>query len=166
MTVEAMLLKNRVENFLYDEASLLDKWKLKEWERLFTDDGEYFVPPLAYDDAETADPRKVLFIIDDNRQTIAARTDRMLRKDAYVESPHSRIRHTITNVRILSDDGKTLRVSANSIVYRARRGQVSVYVGEAFYTLVRDGDEFRIREKRVCLDNDLLQPQGSLAIIL
>ena len=164
--MDALILKDKIENFLYDEASMLDKWQLKEWESLFTSDGEYFVPPLAYDNAETADPRKVLFIIDDNRQTISARTDRMLRKDAYVESPRSRIRHSITNVRVLSDIGATLRVSANSIVYRARRGQVSVYVGEAFYTLVRDGNSFKIREKRVCLDNDILQPQGSLAIIL
>lgn len=164
--MEAIILKDRVENFLYAEAALLDNWKLKEWEALFTDDGEYFVPPLAYDGAETADPRKVMFIIDDNRQTIAARTDRMLRKDAYVESPRSRIRHSVTNVRVLEDRGATLRVSCNVAVYRARRGQVSFYIGEAFYTLLRVGNGFRIREKRVCLDNDLLQPQGSLAIIL
>ncbi len=164
--MEAMILKNKVENFLYDEASLLDNWKMDEWNALFTDDGEYFVPPLAYDGAETADPRKVMFIIDDNRETIRARTRRMLRKDAYVESPRSRIRHAVTNVRVLADKGDTVRVSANLAVYRARRGQVSLYIGEAFYTLVRYGEGFMIREKRVCLDNDLLQPQGSLAIIL
>ena len=164
--MEALLLKNKVEDFLYNEASLLDNWKMDEWNALFTDDGEYFVPPLAYDGAETADPRKVMFIIDDNRETIRARTRRMLRKDAYVESPRSRIRHAVTNVRVRERQGDRLRISCNLAVYRARRGQVSLYIGEAFYTLVPDGDSFKIREKRVCLDNDLLQPQGSLAIIL
>jgi 3-phenylpropionate/cinnamic acid dioxygenase small subunit len=43
---------------------------------------------------------------------------------------------------------------------------VTQYVGQAFYTLLPEGDTFRIREKRVCLDNDILQPRGSIGIIL
>lgn len=159
-------VKEHVERFIFDEVRLLDKWQLKQWEELFTEDGEYLVPPLNCDNAEIVTPRETLFFIADNRATIAARTERMLRKDAYVESPHSRIRHLVTNVSILSDDGVKLRVFANMAVYRARRGQVSTYVAEVFYTLVRDGDSYRIREKRVCLDNDILKPQGSLAVIL
>lgn len=159
-------LQYQVEQFLYHEAALLDRWQLKEWEALFTDDGHYLVPPLAYDGAETADPKQVMFIVDDNRDIIAARVNRMLRKDAWVESPRSHIRHLISNVRVLSDDGARLRVSAYTLVFRARRTQESFYVGETFYTLVRTGDSLRIREKRVCLDNDILQPQGSLAIIV
>jgi p-cumate 2,3-dioxygenase subunit beta len=164
--MDTMLLKDEVERFLFDEAGLLDKWKLKEWEALFTPDGEYLIPPMNIDDQEHANPTRVMFLIEDNHATISARTDRMLRKDAYVESPRSRIRHLITNVRIVSNDGQHLRVSCNLVVYRARRGQVSTYVAETFYNLLRQGNSFRIREKRVCLDNDVLQPQGSLAIIL
>ena len=36
--------RNDVEDFLYHEAQLLDEWKLKEWEALFTSDGSYYVP--------------------------------------------------------------------------------------------------------------------------
>jgi p-cumate 2,3-dioxygenase subunit beta len=164
--MKSLSLKEQVENFLYDESRLLDKWKLKEWEALFTDDGEYLVPPLNIDDADKVNPKDTLFFIADNRAMISARTTRLLRKDAYVESPRSRIRHLVTNVSILAEDENTLRISANLIVYRARRGQISTYVAEAFYTLVRENDSFKIRGKRVCLDNDILKPQGSLAIIL
>ena len=90
----------------------------------------------------------------------------MLKKTAHVESPRSNILHMLTTIRILADDGKTLRCCANFIVYRARRGQVTNYVGRYFHTLLHDGDGFRIQEKRACLTNDLLQPQGSIGIIL
>jgi len=163
---QTVSVKEHVERFLFDEVRLLDNWQLKQWEELFTEDGEYLVPPLNCKNGETASPRETLFFIADNRTTIAARTERMLRKDAYVESPRSRIRHLVSNVSILCDDGDKLRVSANMVVYRARRGQVSTYVGEVFYVLVRDEDSYKIREKRVCLDNDELKPQGSLGIIL
>lgn len=163
---QTVSVKEHVERFIFDEVRLLDNWELKQWENLFTEDGEYLVPPLNCRNAATVSPRETLFFIADNRATIGARTERMLRKDAYVESPRSRIRHLVTNVSVLADDGNTLKVSANMAVYRARRGQVSTYVAEVFYTLVRDEDSYKIRDKRVCLDNDELNPQGSLAVIL
>ena len=46
MVMDAEALLRKVERFLFDEAELLDTWKLKEWEALFTDDGRYNIPPL------------------------------------------------------------------------------------------------------------------------
>ncbi|MCY4426816.1 MAG: aromatic-ring-hydroxylating dioxygenase subunit beta [Halieaceae bacterium] len=143
-----------------------DKWQLEEWQTLFTEDGEYLIPPFNVENAETIDPSEKLFYIVDNRETLAARAERMSRKDAYAESPRSNIRHIVTNVSILSDNGSELRVTNNLVVYRFRRDELSTYVGEVYYDLVRQDTEFKIRCKRVCLDNDSLKPQGSLAIIL
>lgn len=166
MTAEARQLKDAVDQFLIDEAELLDSWRLKEWEALFTDDGRYLIPPLNEPEAATIEQGKVLFLAHDGRPMITGRVERLLKKSAYVESPRSNVRHMISNVRILSDGGDTLRVRSNFLVYRARRGQITEYVGQVFHILVRSGDCFRIREKRVCLDNDILQPQGSIGIIL
>ncbi|MCY4425438.1 MAG: aromatic-ring-hydroxylating dioxygenase subunit beta [Halieaceae bacterium] len=159
-------LQHAIEAFIYREASLLDTWQLEEWQSLFTDDGEYLVPPLNAENPETIDTTEKLFLIVDNRETLNARAERMMRKDAYAESPRSRIRHMVSNVSILSENGTEIRVTNNLVVYRFRRGELSTYVGTVHYDLVRTDGLFKIRRKRVCLDNDSLKPQGSLAIIL
>lgn len=45
MTAEpATALREQVEAFLFEEAALLDDWRLDDWVALFTDDGRYVVP--------------------------------------------------------------------------------------------------------------------------
>ncbi len=47
------LTRTEAEEFLFQEAALLDAWKLEEWANLFTDDGEYLIPAT---DAPEAGP--------------------------------------------------------------------------------------------------------------
>ena len=164
MNSDALL--RQVERFLFEEAALLDNWKLKEWEALFSADGRYYIPPLNTENADTIEQGKVLFLAHDDHRMITGRVERLQKKSAHVESPRSNVLHMLSNIRILEDDGSMLRCTSNFIVYRARRGQVTNYVGRYFHRLVRDGDSFKIQEKRACLSNDLLQPQGSIGIIL
>ena len=164
MTSETLL--RQVEGFLYAEAELLDNWKLKEWEALFLDDGRYHIPPLNCESPETIASGQVLFLAHDDRRMIKGRVERLLKKGAHVESPRSNILHMVTNIRIQEDDGMVLRAASYFHIYRAGRGQVTTYIGRYFHTLVRDGDSFKIQEKRCCLSNDVLQPQGSIGIIL
>lgn len=159
-------LRAAVENFLYREAELLDQWKLKEWADLFTADGAYLVAPLGSENPQKADPEKVLFLVADDHTRIKERVTRLLKKGAHAEYPHSRTRHTVSNVLIENDDGKTVHAAANFITYRARNREVVSYMGRTYFTLAREDDGFKIREKRVALDLEILAPQGSLAIIL
>ena len=159
-------LRAAVEDFLYREAELLDRWKLMEWEDLFADDGRYLVAPLGLEDPRHADPDAILFLVADDRTRIGQRVTRLLKKGAHAEYPHSRTRHAITNVVIESELGELVEAAANFIVYRARNREVVSYMGRLYVTLVRRNADFRIREKRACLDLEVLAPQGSLAIIL
>lgn len=159
-------LLREVETFILDEADLLDSWELERWQDLFTGDGRYLIPPLNVENPETIQQGHVVFLAHDDIRMIKGRVQRLLKKSAYAESPRSNVRHMITNVRLISEEGPEVRARATFMVYRSRRGIVTQYVGRYFYTLVREGDAFRIREKRACLDNDLLQPQGSIGIIL
>jgi 3-phenylpropionate/cinnamic acid dioxygenase small subunit len=43
---------------------------------------------------------------------------------------------------------------------------VDTYVGRYNYKLVVVGNELRIRERRVLLDNEALRPQGKISFIL
>jgi p-cumate 2,3-dioxygenase subunit beta len=158
--------RNEVEDFLYLEARLLDEWRLEDWEKLFTDDGRYLVPPVGIGNGDTADPASMLFLIADDRIRIRQRIIRLLKKSAHAEYPHSRTRHCITNVELRGNDDSGLRVSAAFTTHRIRRRELITYVGRLLYTLVRREDGLAIREKRACLDFDVLAPQGGLTLIL
>lgn len=157
------LTREQIEDFLYLEAELLDEWKLEEWADLFTEDGLYLIPPTGY---PSADHRRTLFIVSDNRHRIVERAKRLLKKEAHVEYPHSTTRHTISNVRIKDVQDETIFVRCNFIAYRTKREVLDVFVGHHEYKLVEQEGKIKIREKRVILDLDALRPQGKVSIIL
>jgi p-cumate 2,3-dioxygenase subunit beta len=159
-------LRATVEDFIFREAELLDRWRLPEWETLFTDDGRYLIAPLGLDDPEHADPEAVLFLVADDRTRIGQRIARLMKKGAHAEYPHSRTRHTVSNVIVESADETHIRAAANFITFRARNREVVTYMGRIYYHLAQGASGLRVREKRVCLDLEILAPQGSLAIIL
>lgn len=155
-----------VQQFLFHEADLIDHWRLEEWSALYAANGRYLIPPLNSTDPASQDDTKTLFLLADDKVMLDARAKRMLKKTAFVENPRSHVRHMIANVRIVSDDGARIVVAANFCVYRIRRGVIGTYIGEYRHRLLRDGTAFLIEEKRVCLDLDRLDPQGSIGIIL
>jgi p-cumate 2,3-dioxygenase subunit beta len=155
-----------VSAFLFREARLLDDWRLPEWEQLFAEDGCYLVPPVGVENAASADPATVLFLVADDRQRVHQRCIRLMKTTAHAEYPHSRTRHMLSNIEVLSEDVSGLRISAYFSTYHVRHREISVYMGQLLYRLVRSGESFLIREKRACLDLDALQPQGALAFIL
>src|SRR5712691_9339208 len=118
--------RTTIEDFLYEEAALLDEWRLQEWLDLLTEDATYEVPST---DTPDGDSRTSLFIIADNIERIRSRVNQLLGKAAWAENPPSRTRRLISNVRILTADGDTIRATANFIVYRMRVDQVDTYVG-------------------------------------
>lgn len=166
MTIISSDLHRQVEAFLFAEADLLDEWRLKEWEALLTPDARYLVPPIGVPGNDRLEPDTTLFIAADEREMIAARVERMMGKTAYAENPRSNIRHMISNLQILSAQGDEIRTSANFCVYRIRRAEIVTFIGRYLHTLVRSGDSLRIKEKRACLDIDVLRGQGGLSIIL
>ncbi len=157
------ITRAEVEEFLYEEAALLDAWRLREWLGFLTDDATYEVPST---DAPDGDARTTLFLVADNLDRLRSRVNQLLGKTAWAENPRSRTRRLITNVRILDVDGDTVRVAANFVVYRMRMGHVDTYVGRYEHTLVRRDGALRIRHRRAILDLEALRPHGKVSIIL
>ncbi len=152
----------QVEDFLYREAALLDAWQLDEWLELLAEDATYRVPS---NDAPGSDPRAALFIIADDRARIRARVTRLKDRSAHAEFPPSRTRRLISNVRIVAVD--PLRVEANFVVYRFRRGEdVRQYVGTYKYTLRETQGGLRIAAREAVLDAMELGSLGAVSFIL
>jgi p-cumate 2,3-dioxygenase subunit beta len=159
-------LRSSVEDFLFREAELLDQWRLGDWAELFAPDGRYLVAPLNLDDPASADPDAVLFLVADDRTRIGQRVSRLMKKGAHAEYPHSRTRHMVSNVLIEDTEPGEVLAVANFVTFRSRNREVMSYMGRLYYRLAPAPDGFRIREKRVALDIEILAPQGGLAIIL
>jgi len=153
-----------VEDFLYREADLLDEWRLDDWLALLAEDATYRVPS---NDRPGADPRETLFTIADDMNRIRARVKRLKSAHAHAESPRSRTRRMIHNVRLHGQEGDLLRVSANFVVYRFRRLQPTrEYVGRYDYALRLDGESFLIKDRRAVLDSTALAELGAVSFIL
>ena len=151
-----------VEDFLYHEAALLDAWRLDEWLALLTDDATYRVPS---NDQPESDPKAAVFTIADDMRRVRARVARLKDPHAHAESPRSRTRRLISNVRIVEQ--APLRVEANFVVYRYRGNEdVRTYVGRYRYTLVRQDGGLRIKAREAILDAMELASLGTVSFIL
>lgn len=162
--IDAMLLQHRVQNFLFHEADLLDRWRLAEWEALFADEARYLVPPTDVDGDE-ADPDKSLFYIFDDRTRIHERVVRLDKKGAHSEFPRSKTRHLVSNVRARRE-GDAITASASFAVWRSKDGSTDIFVGHYAYRLIEAADALRIAEKKCVLDLDALRPHARISILL
>ena len=155
-------LRQEVEDFLYEEAALLDDWQLDDWLALFTEDTRYVVPTT---DLPEGDPRQDMVFIDDDMVRLRARVTRLNSRHAHREYPWSRTRRFISNVRITEVQGENIFVTGSCLVYRIRMGQVDPYVGRFNYQLTRVEGKLKIRYRRAELDLEALDAHGAVSII-
>jgi len=158
----SQVTRAEVEEFLYEEAALLDAWKLDEWLALLTEDAYYRVPS---NDRPDSDPRGTLFTIADDIARIRSRVTRLKDRNAHAEFPPSRTRRIVTNVRITAQD--PLRVEANFVVHRYRSNEdLRQFVGHYRYLLRREGGKLRIAGREAILDAMELASLGAVSFIL
>ena len=155
--------RQEVEDFLYQEAALLDEWRLDEWLTLFTEDARYVVPST---DLPKGDPATTLSLIDDDMVRLRGRVARLNSRRAYREFPWSRTRRIISNVRITAVEGDQLHVAASFLVYRVRKEEAHPFMGQYLYVLARVDGQLKIRSRRAELDLEALVPHGTVSIIL
>lgn len=153
-----------VEDFLYHEADLLDRWKLDDWLGLLTDDASYFVPP---NDKPDADHRFTLFTVADDIVRLRERIIRLKDPNCHAEFPPSRTRRMISNVRIVGTDDRLILVEANFAIFRHRRNEpVREFIGRYKHKLRNTGDGLKIAERRAILDAEELGQMGSVSFLL
>lgn len=168
MAVGLDLSRAEAEDFLYDEADLLDGWDLEAWLALCTDDVVYEVPATGLPDGS---PATSLFLIHDDRFMLESRIKRLLSRNAHAENPRSRTRRLITNVRVgPAGDGDgaadEAAVRASFHVIRFRDDAMHHYVGRYSYRLRAVDGQLRIAHRRAALDADSLRHSGGKVSIL
>jgi p-cumate 2,3-dioxygenase beta subunit len=157
-------LRLEIEEFLFEEAELLDQWRLHEWLEMVALECQYLVPAT---DKPDGDPTTDLFLIQDDRFLLEQRVNSLLTRSAHAEYPHSRTRRQVTNVRATDTGAGQIHVDANFSVYRVRTETFDTYVGHYRHLLTREADgTLRFVVRKAVLDLDALRPQGKVSIIL
>ena len=152
-----------LQQFLFAEAELLDGWELAEWLELFTVNCRYVVPST---DEPSGDPAERLGLIDDDHTRLTARVDRLLSRRAAREFPLSRTRRLITNVRIDAQDEESVVVRSSFAIFRFHRLESHQFVGRYRHQLRLESGVWKIEERRAELDHEVLDPQGTVSIIV
>lgn len=161
---DKLMLRLRVEDLLFLEADLLDRWRLDEWLALYTADAYYHVPPSDVD-GDTATPDTALFYIMDDRIRLAERVTRLSKIGAHSEHPRSKVRHLVSNVRV-SREGETIRARSSFVVWRSKDVTSDAYVGHYMHDIVECDGRLMIAGKKCVLDMEALRPHGRISIIL
>ncbi|HEV2169803.1 MAG TPA: aromatic-ring-hydroxylating dioxygenase subunit beta [Candidatus Binatus sp.] len=159
--IAAMVRQYEVERFYYDEAALLDAHRYEEWLALFSDDANYFMPIRRTRmqrelDKEFTQPGEMAFF-NDTKSLLAGRVAKLKSGRSWAEDPPSRTRHLITNVRILSDDGRKLEVESNFHLYRTRlNSEETSWIGSRRDVLRRVEGSFQIADRKIYLEQTVL----------
>jgi 3-phenylpropionate/cinnamic acid dioxygenase small subunit len=153
-------LQHSVEQFLYLEAELMDEWKIEEWLELIAPDFSYFVPTrqnrLSRELAKEFSDEKSVAYFHEDRPRLVMRLEKLRTGMAWAETPPSRVRHLITNVRIRPCEAAgEYQVDSSFYVYRSRmEREIDHFVGRR-YDVLRESEtaaRWEIASRRVVLD--------------
>lgn len=149
-----------LEQFLYDEADLLDAWRFDDWLTLLADDIHYWAPVR-----ENRLHRERRYEMhgpgagahfDDTRELLVERVERLKTHMAWAEEPSSRTRHLVTNIRVhLGAEPGEFDVESSFHVFRTRAERdLDSVIGKRF-DLIRRTDRvygFEIARRTIVFD--------------
>jgi 3-phenylpropionate/cinnamic acid dioxygenase small subunit len=160
--LETHLLRLEIEDFLWNEADLLDEHEYDEWLDLFTDDATYWMP-IRRNVASREMAREYtnegpdLSWYTDDKPTLEKRVRQIKTGYHWAEEPFSRVTHMVSNIRVLSWDGNEARVKCRFLFYRNRHlDEESTFIGKRIDTLRRVGNQWKIARREIYLDESVL----------
>ncbi|MBJ22092.1 MAG: hypothetical protein GY910_27985 [bacterium] len=164
----------RVEQFYYREARILDERKFQQWLGLVTEDIRYTIP-ARHVPLNDSSMRGTEALHDEDREisrcdvdelpfreedllTLAVRVDRNFKINAWAETPAARTRRFITNIEVWAADTEgEFRAYSNFMLSFSRHGTENyTYTGQRRDRLRVDGDAFKIAEREVILEENVI----------
>jgi len=161
-TLDQLILRHRVEQFLNHEAELLDTRQFEAWLDLFADDLRYWMPVthnrnFGEWDGEHTREGEDLNWFDEGKFELEQRVKQILTGLHWAEEPISRTCHMFSNLQIAGDDGEKVETKCRFIVYRNRNEtETDFFVGKRHDSLGRVGDSFFITRRAIFLDQSVL----------
>ncbi|MGY1806966.1 3-phenylpropionate/cinnamic acid dioxygenase subunit beta [Blastococcus sp. SYSU D00669] len=155
---------HEIEQFLYDEADLLDSWQFDEWLTLIAPDIHYWMPTRTnrlqrQRHLETGGLGDAAYF-DETYEHLEQRVRRLRTGMAWAEDPPSRTRHMVSNVRVRSTDiDGTYELDCAFFIYRTRlEREMDMFVGRRNDVVRRAANAygFEIARRTILLDQATL----------
>jgi 3-phenylpropionate/cinnamic acid dioxygenase small subunit len=162
LTLEQVCLEREIENFLYDEAELLDTRQFEDWLDLLTADIRYWMPMrrnIKFDNQEHEDTREQQDMnwFDEGKETLTQRVQQLLTGVHWAEEPLSRVCHMVSNVRLMSVTPDEVQVKSRFLIYRNRQqDETDIFVGKREDTLRKVDGAWKIARRKIILDQSVL----------
>lgn len=144
--------------FLYKEARHLDDREWEEWLDCYSKDAEYWMPCWDDNDQPTTDPKsQVSLIYYPNRCGLEDRVFRIQTERSSASTPEPRTNHMLTNIEVLAENDGHAEVRYNFQTLSHRYRVTDHYFGTVYLTLAQEGEELKIKKKKVILKNDYIR---------
>ena len=168
----------QVEQFLYREARLLDSRQFRRWIDLLADDLRYWIPMRSnrysaasksisildgsrYEEDDLSKKSDQAFM-DEDKDSLRRRVDRLDTGMAWAEDPPSRTRHLISNVEVEPGERESeVKVYSNFIMYRSRgETEEDFYVGSREDVLRNVDGSWQLASRKIVFEQNVLSAKN------
>ena len=165
--INRLLLKDEIEQFLYQEAELLDERRFEEWLDFLTEDIRYWMPmrrnvKFGELDREFTREGHDINWFDEGKDTLVRRVNQILTGVHWAEEPLSRVCHSVSNIQILDatpslSQPTEVFIKCRFLVYRNRvETETDILVGKREDTLRNVNGQWKIAQRKIILDQNVL----------
>ena len=165
--IDHLLLKDEIEQFLYQEAELLDERQIEDWLDLLTEDIRYWMPmrrnvKFGELDREFTREGQDINWFDEGKDTLVRRVNQILTGVHWAEEPLSRICHSVSNVQVLKatpsvSQATEVNVKCRFLIYRNRvQTETDFMVGKREEVLRSVDGQWKIAQRKIILDQNVL----------
>ncbi len=161
--IERLLLVREIEDWLYNEAELLDERRYSDWIELVADDVHYHMPirrnvKFGEWDRENSKAGIEVSWFDEDKRTLVGRVKQLETGLHWCEEPVSRVRHMVSNVQLVHDNGAEVEVRCRFLVYKNRvQDHEDLFIGKREDILRRDEvTGWKIAKRTIILDQNVL----------
>ncbi|MBL0151639.1 MAG: aromatic-ring-hydroxylating dioxygenase subunit beta [Ideonella sp.] len=144
--------ERELQDFIVQEARLIDTRQLDDWLALFADNGRYWIP---LNGAAQSEGDAVNALADEDRLLLSLRIERLKNPRAHSQRPPSQCQHVLQTPRLVRADEPAGRYELLTpfLYVEAQGDRQQLLTGTLRHRLVRHDGGLRIELKRVDLLN-------------
>lgn len=161
-------IKREIEEFLYDEAVLLDDRRFKEWLDTLADDLRYFMP-MEYNvkfgehaTRELTTREKQMSWFNEGKWTLGKRVEQILTGVHWAEEPLSRVCRMVSNVQLTGIETNAagqeeVDVSSRFLIYQNRcEYEQYFFVGDRLDRVRRTAEGWKLARREIRIHQNVL----------
>ncbi|MDO8778275.1 MAG: 3-phenylpropionate/cinnamic acid dioxygenase subunit beta [Burkholderiaceae bacterium] len=161
-------VKREIEEFLYDEANMLDERRFHEWLATLAEDLEYFMP-MEYNvkfgehaKREFTTREKHMSWFNEGKWTLTKRAEQILTGVHWAEEPLSRVCRLVTNIQLSAIETNAsgeieVDVSSRFLIYQNRcEYEQYFFVGDRVDRMRKTAEGWKLARREVRIHQNVL----------